>query len=144
MDYYSKYLKYKTKYLELKKQIGGYNATPQQIVDMWKSGGYLVTWSDNQDGWFLNYSNFKDSNTHIHLYTDGSYTYKINGYHQPSQNVGDRCNYYTINHYQAKDAYGCRLFEPNIAHLEEGEIFEGNALQWSQFLLASLNARRGA
>jgi len=128
VEYKQKYLKYKQKYLDLKNHIGGKRgkrkATPLEIKEAWEAKGLKVTESSNQDGWFLHYSNEKNNGTHIHLYTDGSYTYKIHNDHQPSIADGDDCDYYTIDGWKDyDDGFGCRSFELNTARHQEAEYW---------------------
>ena len=132
ISYKQKYLKYKMKYIQLKTQIGG--DLLSEICGIWETWG-AVTQSKHQDGWFLSPTPRKDNDTHIHLYSDGSYTYKIFGSHHPSIDVnGDDCNYYSIYIDHESDADGCRLFEPTIMEAEPPHF----ASEWVNFMYNNL------
>ena len=130
----SKYLKYKNKYLELKKLIGG-AVTPDDIQKEWSKNNNTVTQSDNQDGWFLSWGGKKNNKTHIHLYSDGSYTYKIDEIHIPQNEITGNgyCNYYSIHKNHQKDKHGCRYYEP----LEDNAPTTAN--DWFKFMFASFS-----
>jgi len=132
MDFKQKYLKYKMKYIQLKNQIGG--NLQSEIVDIWKKSG-AVTQSKHQDGWFLSPTKKKDNDTHIHLYSDGSYTYKVNGSHTPSIDInGDDCDYYSIYEGHVEDEHGCRMFEPTIREVD----IPKDASEWVDFMYSNL------
>lgn len=82
MDYKNKYIKYKLKYLELKKQLGGANI--EEIATLWATYATDNTRSDGEGGYYLacrgpltkrfergGVSRSTDY-PHIHMYPEGS------------------------------------------------------------------------
>jgi len=133
MDFKEKYLKYKAKYLELKKKIGGY-ITAMQIAQYWEEQGLAVWSSAGQDGFYLSFTNNRDFNNHIHLYSDGSYTYKIDDLHYPSRDrEGAAANFFSIYHNHPPDEFGIRLYE--------NDRINDNVADWAYFLYNQFSRR---